>query len=58
MSRKEIIAVLAELLVKLRPGLVLDVETLDENISLRDDLGIDSITLFALRHSFRNAQPR
>ena len=48
MSRKEIIKNLAELLLKLRPGLVLNAEELDDSVSLKNDLGIDSITMLML----------
>lgn len=48
MSRKEIIKALAELLGKLRPELVLDVDTLADSIDLKNDLGIDSITMLML----------
>ena len=48
MSRKEIISTLAELLMKLRPELTLNPDTLDEGVSLQNDLGIDSITMLML----------
>ena len=48
MSRNEIIAALADLLCKLRPQLKLDTENLNDSISLRNDLGIDSLTMLML----------
>ena len=54
MNRKEIIASLVELLCKLRPGLTLNAAELDDNIRLRDDLGIDSITMLMLALSIEN----
>ena len=45
MSRKEIISILADLLCRLRPELMLNPDTLDESVSLQSDLGIDSITM-------------
>ena len=48
MNRKEIIEGLAEILCKLRPELVLDVDTLTDDVDLHDDLGIDSITMLML----------
>lgn len=48
MKRNEIIAALAELLCRLRPELKLDTENLTDDISLRDDLGIDSLTMLML----------
>ena len=48
MNRKEIIENLADLLKKLRPELVLDAEALDDSVSLKNDLGIDSITMLML----------
>lgn len=46
MNRNEIVRRLADLLKKLRPDLKL--ENVSEGLSLRNDLGVDSITMLLL----------